>query len=175
MSLFFNMLSRLVIAFLPRSKRLLISWLQSPSAVILEPWYCGVVVFWKNWISHHQYWKPDEFSKSLDLWRWRNGKAWQQEALIPTWPQPGWGERSQPASPGYLPVSQLSYLPQIVYTEPHLSIHAFVTRSSFFGVGAVLSVDPSSLTTHFTPEETIKNVPRHCPMPMASVDNSRLC
>ena len=37
MSLLFNMLSRLVIAFLPRSKRILISWLQSPSAVILEP------------------------------------------------------------------------------------------------------------------------------------------
>ena len=37
MSLLFNMLSRLVIAFLPRSKRLLISWLQSPSAVILSP------------------------------------------------------------------------------------------------------------------------------------------
>ena len=37
MSLLFNMLSRLVIAFLPRSKRLLISWLHSPSAVILEP------------------------------------------------------------------------------------------------------------------------------------------
>ena len=37
MSLLFNMLSRLVIAFLPRSKRLLILWLQSPSAVILEP------------------------------------------------------------------------------------------------------------------------------------------
>ena len=36
MSLLFNVLSRLVIAFLPRSKRLLISWLQSPSAVILE-------------------------------------------------------------------------------------------------------------------------------------------
>ena len=36
-SLFFNMLSRLVITFLPRSKCLLISWLQSPSAVILEP------------------------------------------------------------------------------------------------------------------------------------------
>ena len=36
-SLLFNMLSRLVITFLPRSKRLLISWLQSPSAVILEP------------------------------------------------------------------------------------------------------------------------------------------
>ena len=35
-SLLFNMLSRLVIAFLPRSKRLLISWLRSPSAVILE-------------------------------------------------------------------------------------------------------------------------------------------
>ena len=37
MSLLFNMLSRLVIIFLPRSKRFLISWLQSPSAVILQP------------------------------------------------------------------------------------------------------------------------------------------
>ena len=37
MSLLFNMLSRLVIAFIPRSKHLLISWLQSPSAVILQP------------------------------------------------------------------------------------------------------------------------------------------
>ena len=37
MSLLFNMLSSLVTTFLPRSKRLLISWLQSPSAVILEP------------------------------------------------------------------------------------------------------------------------------------------
>ena len=37
MSLLFNMLSRFVMAFLPRSKCLLISWLQSPSAVILEP------------------------------------------------------------------------------------------------------------------------------------------
>ena len=37
MSLLFNMLARLVIAFLPRSKSLLISWLQSPSAVIWEP------------------------------------------------------------------------------------------------------------------------------------------
>ena len=37
MSLLFNMLSRLVMAFLPRSKHLLISWLQSPSVVILEP------------------------------------------------------------------------------------------------------------------------------------------
>ena len=37
MSLLINMLSRLVITFLPRSKRLLVSWLQSPTAVILEP------------------------------------------------------------------------------------------------------------------------------------------
>ena len=44
MFLLFNMLSRLVITFLPRSKRLLISWLQSPSAVILEPQ--------KNKVSH---------------------------------------------------------------------------------------------------------------------------
>ena len=37
LSLLFNMLFRLVVTFLPRSKRLLISWLQAPSAVILEP------------------------------------------------------------------------------------------------------------------------------------------
>ena len=37
MSLLFNMVSRFVLAFLPRSKHLLISWLQSPSVVILEP------------------------------------------------------------------------------------------------------------------------------------------
>ena len=37
MSLLFTMLSRLVVVFLPRSKRLLISWLQSPSAVIFQP------------------------------------------------------------------------------------------------------------------------------------------
>ena len=40
MSLLFNMLSRLVITFVPRSKHLLVSWLQSPSAVILEPNDC---------------------------------------------------------------------------------------------------------------------------------------
>ena len=47
MSLLFNMLSRLVITFLPRSKHLLISWLQSPSAVILEP--KKIVWVPKNW------------------------------------------------------------------------------------------------------------------------------
>ena len=50
MSLLLNMLSRLVITFLPRSKCLLISWLQSPSAVILEPrkikvWHCFPIYF----------------------------------------------------------------------------------------------------------------------------------
>ena len=45
MSLLFNMLSRLVIAFLPRSKRLLILWLHSPSAVILEPQKIKSVIF----------------------------------------------------------------------------------------------------------------------------------
>ena len=56
MSLFFNMLSRLVITFLPKSKRLLISQLQSPSAVILEPqnkvWHCfhcfPIYLLWSN-------------------------------------------------------------------------------------------------------------------------------
>ena len=62
MSLLFNRLSRFVIAFLPRSKRLLISWLQSPHTVVLEhnkivchcfhfppfclPWSNGILVFW---------------------------------------------------------------------------------------------------------------------------------
>ena len=55
MSLLFNMLSKLVITFLPRSKHLLISWLQSPSAVILEPrkiklshcFYCFPIYFYE--------------------------------------------------------------------------------------------------------------------------------
>ena len=46
-SLLFNMLSRLVITFLPRSKHLLISWLQSPSAVILEPKKIKSVSFYR--------------------------------------------------------------------------------------------------------------------------------
>ena len=45
MSLLLNMLSRLVITFLPRSKRLLISWLQSPSAVILEHYYFKIFIY----------------------------------------------------------------------------------------------------------------------------------
>ena len=45
MSLLYNMLSRLVITFLPRSKRLLISWLQSPSAVTLEPKKLSLTLF----------------------------------------------------------------------------------------------------------------------------------
>ena len=59
MSLLLNMLSRLVITFLPRSKRLLISWLQSPSAVILEPkkiksdtFHCFPIYFpWSDGVS----------------------------------------------------------------------------------------------------------------------------
>ena len=50
MSLLFNMLSRLVITFLPRNKHLLISWLQSPSAVILEP---------RKIKSHHHVWNTE--------------------------------------------------------------------------------------------------------------------
>ena len=55
MSLLFNMLSRLVINFLPKSKRLLISWLQSPSAVILEPpkMKSDTVSSFSPSISHH--------------------------------------------------------------------------------------------------------------------------
>ena len=45
MSLLFNMMSMLAITFLPRSKCLLISWLQSQSAVILEPYSCNFGLF----------------------------------------------------------------------------------------------------------------------------------
>ena len=50
MSLLLNMLSRLVITFLPRSKRLLISRLQSPSVVILEPRKINIVNSLVKWI-----------------------------------------------------------------------------------------------------------------------------
>ena len=60
MSLLFNMLSRLVIAFLPRSKHLLISWLQSPSAVILEPPKIrSVIVFTVSPSVYHEVMGPD--------------------------------------------------------------------------------------------------------------------
>ena len=54
MSLLFNMLSRLVLTFLPRSKRLLISWLESPSAVILEPKKIKSVT---DCVDHSKLWK----------------------------------------------------------------------------------------------------------------------
>ena len=54
MSLLFNMLPRLIITFLPRSKRLLISWLQSPSAVILEPKQSLIVYTVSPSICHEQ-------------------------------------------------------------------------------------------------------------------------
>ena len=61
MSLLFNMLFRLVITFLPRSKRLLISWLQSPSAVILDPQKIkSVTVFTVSpSICHEEKWVED--------------------------------------------------------------------------------------------------------------------
>ena len=67
MSLLFNMLSRFVIAFLPRSKCLFISWLQSPSAVILEP---------KKIVSHcfsffpicHEVMGPDAMILVFECW-----------------------------------------------------------------------------------------------------------
>ena len=72
MSLLFNMLSRLVITFLPRSKHLLISWLQSPSAVILEPpqnkvWHCFPIYFpWSDGTRCHDlHCVPTPFQ---DLW-----------------------------------------------------------------------------------------------------------
>ena len=60
MSLHFNKLSRFVIAFLPRSKRLLTSWLQSPSTVILEPKKIkSVTVFIVSLSMRHEVIGPD--------------------------------------------------------------------------------------------------------------------
>ena len=83
MSLLFYMLSRLVIVFLPRSKHLLISWLQSPSAVILEPKkiksltvsvvspsICHEVMGWDRmpWSSFFEYWVLNQhFHSPLSL------------------------------------------------------------------------------------------------------------
>ena len=52
MSLIFNMLSRLVVSFLPRSKHLLISWLQSPTAVTLEPPKIKFLTLWWHYCRH---------------------------------------------------------------------------------------------------------------------------
>ena len=62
MSLLFNMLSGLVITFLPRSKCLLISWLQSPSAVILEPKSIKVIKFKVKNLSIKKVLAPDGFT-----------------------------------------------------------------------------------------------------------------
>ena len=60
MSLLFNTLPRFVIAFLPRSKRLLISWLQSPSAMILEPRKIkSLIISVSPSISYHEVMGPD--------------------------------------------------------------------------------------------------------------------
>ena len=69
MSLLFNMLSRLVIAFLPRYKHLLISWLQSPSAVILEPKKIkSVTVFIVSPSICHEVMGPDAMIFVFECW-----------------------------------------------------------------------------------------------------------
>ena len=74
MSLLLNMLSRLVITFLPRSKLLLISWLQSPSAVILEPRKIkSVIVSTVSPSICHEVMKKAERRRidAFELWCWR--------------------------------------------------------------------------------------------------------
>ena len=84
-SLLFNMLSRLVITFLPRSKRLLISWLQSPSAVILEPPKMKSVQQVKSsFLLHNKY----AWSKVLLCLSW---KKWLETGTWAGWPLPEGG------------------------------------------------------------------------------------
>ena len=65
MSLSFNILSKLVIAFLPRSKRLLISWLQSPSEVILEPKKIKSVTVDSVTFCHQSEWPSSKFVQTI--------------------------------------------------------------------------------------------------------------
>ena len=83
MSLLFNMLSRLVINFLPRSTRLLISWLQSPSAVILEPpkIKCDTV---SSSISH-EVMGPDAMIFCCNYWTFHSDISFN-----PYWTPSGW-------------------------------------------------------------------------------------
>ena len=77
MSLLFNMLSRLVIIFLPRNKRLLISWLQSPSAVIFEPKKIkSVTVSIVSTSICHEVMGPDKLlGPTADFPTWGSGKG----------------------------------------------------------------------------------------------------
>ena len=89
MSLLFNMLSRLVVAFLSRSKHLLISWLQSPSAVILKPTKIkSVTVYiftpsierdWKTWLKNQNSKNKDHGIQSHHFManRWGNNEQWE--------------------------------------------------------------------------------------------------
>ena len=78
MSLLFNMLSRFVITFLPRSKRLLISWLQSPSAVILEPP--------KIKDKHLQIMLVQHYENCIDFRVDKPGFEFRFSRLLPLWP-----------------------------------------------------------------------------------------
>ena len=96
MSLLFNMLSRLVITFLPRSKYLLLSWLQSPSSVILEPPKLkSATVSTVSRSIWHEVMGPDVEAETLILWL-PDKKSW----LI--WKDPGvgkdWGQEENRAT-----------------------------------------------------------------------------
>ena len=71
MSLLFNMLSRLVIAFLPRSKRLLISWLQSPSVVIFEPKKTKSLTVSIVSLICHEVMRPDAMIFIFSMWSFK--------------------------------------------------------------------------------------------------------
>ena len=83
MSLLLYMLSRLVITFLPRSNHLLISWLQSPSAVILEPPKIKSVTVWTVFPSIcHEVMGP-QCSKIFTLLSWKKkGQEWEYPQII---------------------------------------------------------------------------------------------
>ena len=78
MSLLFNMLSRLVIAFLPRSKCPLISWLQSLSAMILEPKKPIRPRFSSLRLQLQWRWTTAPTSLSLGMCPWNEGQRWEQ-------------------------------------------------------------------------------------------------
>ena len=87
MFLLFNMLSRLVITFLPKSKRLLISWLKSPSAVILEPKKIkSDTVSTFPHLFPMKWWDQMPWSSFSECWALNCGKFWKRWGYQSTWP-----------------------------------------------------------------------------------------
>ena len=123
MSLLFNMLSRLVIIFLPRSKRLLISWLQLPSAVILEP----------------QKIKSDTFHCFPIYFPWSDGTRCHFMPLLMPWT----------SFSECLALSQLFHSSLSLSSRGFLALFTFCHKGGVICISEVIDISPSNLDSSF--------------------------